>query len=304
MQTFLPYADFAWCAAVLDPQRLGKQRVETLQILRALHLPEYGWANHPAVGMWRGRTEALVLYGLACVGEWTSRGHLDSTCASIAEFAPRVRGRTQKDLAEQDLLPSWLGDDHLHLSHRSALLRKLPDWYRPLFGSQLPDDLPYVWPRPDPVPGGRSEPAGPIEKGTEVWVVRPATPELLGRFLQEGVVGLGTQSGLAVDVGGMDGADLRSALRDLSPARRPRKDLRQLEAFVHQVRTGDCLGVPIEEGTALLVGRVAGGYEFDGRSPAPHRRPVRWARRIERSDVRPPAAMQDPRALFRVTVAD
>jgi len=35
MQTFLPYADFARCAEVLDPRRLGKQRVEALQIMRA-----------------------------------------------------------------------------------------------------------------------------------------------------------------------------------------------------------------------------------------------------------------------------
>ncbi len=36
MQTFLPYADFERSAAVLDRQRLGKQRVETLQIFQAL----------------------------------------------------------------------------------------------------------------------------------------------------------------------------------------------------------------------------------------------------------------------------
>lgn len=36
MQTFLPYADFAESASVLDQKRLGKQRVETLQIFQAL----------------------------------------------------------------------------------------------------------------------------------------------------------------------------------------------------------------------------------------------------------------------------
>ncbi|WP_407659745.1 pyrimidine dimer DNA glycosylase/endonuclease V, partial [Kineococcus indalonis] len=35
MQTFLPYPGFARSAAVLDAPRLGKQRVETLQVLRA-----------------------------------------------------------------------------------------------------------------------------------------------------------------------------------------------------------------------------------------------------------------------------
>ena len=48
MQTFLPVADFAESARLLDSPRLGKQRVETLQVLRALELPDYGWVSHPA----------------------------------------------------------------------------------------------------------------------------------------------------------------------------------------------------------------------------------------------------------------
>ena len=40
MQTFLPVADFADSARLLDSPRLGKQRVETLQILRAIELPD------------------------------------------------------------------------------------------------------------------------------------------------------------------------------------------------------------------------------------------------------------------------
>lgn len=122
MQTFLPYPDFARSAAVLDPARLGKQRVETLQILRALELFDYGWSNHPAVGMWRGHTPALVSYGLACVGEWTREGRADATGPLIAEFAPQVVGRGQSELASAGLMPPWLGDERLHLSHRSALL--------------------------------------------------------------------------------------------------------------------------------------------------------------------------------------
>lgn len=48
MQTFLPYPSFAESARVLDRQRLGKQRVEVLQLLRALTGQTKGWANHPA----------------------------------------------------------------------------------------------------------------------------------------------------------------------------------------------------------------------------------------------------------------
>ena len=60
MQTFLPYPDDRASAADLDDRRLGKQRVETLQILRALTWRTYGWQNHPAVRMWRGFVPALV----------------------------------------------------------------------------------------------------------------------------------------------------------------------------------------------------------------------------------------------------
>ena len=49
MQSFLPIADFTETARILDPRRLGKQRVEALQILRGLIVPGYGWRHHPAV---------------------------------------------------------------------------------------------------------------------------------------------------------------------------------------------------------------------------------------------------------------
>ena len=90
MQTFLPVADFEDGARLLDSPRLGKQRVETLQILRALELPDYGWASHPAVLMWRGRTPALVAYGLAMVRIWRERGFADSTETLIGVGARRV----------------------------------------------------------------------------------------------------------------------------------------------------------------------------------------------------------------------
>jgi len=124
VQTFLPYPNFENALAVLDTPRLGKQRVETLQILRALVLPEYGWRNHPAVRMWQGRLPALVLYGLTSVAQWERRGFGDSTAAQIAEFAPEVVDLTQADLAAAGELPSWLGDDRLHRSHQSKLLSK------------------------------------------------------------------------------------------------------------------------------------------------------------------------------------
>src|SRR3954462_10310248 len=150
-QTFLPYREFARRAEVLASPRPGKQRVETLQVLRALELGDYGWRNHPVVRMWRGRTLALVVYGLAVVQAWRGRGHADSTHDLIAEFAPGASVLSQEELAAGGLLPGWLGDGRIHLSHRSALVRKDPEFYRPVFGD-APDDLPHHWPDPAPRP--------------------------------------------------------------------------------------------------------------------------------------------------------
>ena len=294
VQTFLPVADFIESARLLDNPRLGKQRVECLQVLRALELPDYGWANHPVVIMWRGRTAGLVVYSLAVVRVWKERGFADSTESLIAEFAPDAAAMTQAEAAAAGLLPSWVGDEELHLSHRSNLLAKDPEFYRSRFPED-PDDLPYRWPGADDVP------PAPAPEGVPVWVVRPRAHNELGAALFAGIVGLGTQSGIDVDATGQSPAELRALSKELS-GKRPAKDLRQLSAFLDEVAPGDLVGLPIEVGAGLLLGRVVGGYSFSGRELLPHRRPARFEAVVPRSAARPPATLQDPRALFRITL--
>ncbi|MEY7978396.1 MSMEG_6728 family protein [Streptomyces pilosus] len=152
MQTFLPYPDFQESALVLDRRRLGKQRVEAIQVLRGLIVPGYGWRRHPAVRMWTGYEEALVRYGLDVCRVWRDLGHQDSCAATLVADLARVRPgapvRAQRELAAAGELPPWLGDEAVHRSHRSALLRKDPDVYAERFPDE-PDDLPYVWPSSD-----------------------------------------------------------------------------------------------------------------------------------------------------------
>ncbi len=152
MQTFLPLPDFAATAAVLDPRRLGKQRVEALQVLRALTWPRYGWQHHPVVRMWRGYPEAVASYALTVCRAWTDLGHADTCAATVLTDLADATGtdtpRTQARLAETGDLPPWLGLPELHRSHRSALLRKDPEHYRRYFPAD-PDDLPYLWPLSD-----------------------------------------------------------------------------------------------------------------------------------------------------------
>ncbi|WP_326595189.1 MSMEG_6728 family protein [Streptomyces sp. NBC_01803] len=152
MQTFLPYPDFARSAGVLDVRRLGKQRVEALQVLRGLTVPGYGWRHHPAVRMWAGYEEALVRYGLEMCRVWVVGGRRDTCAVSLAaDFAAlgaRRRIRRQERLAAGGDVPPWLGDEAFHRGHQSALVRKDPAFYTERFPG-VPDDLPYVWPVSD-----------------------------------------------------------------------------------------------------------------------------------------------------------
>jgi hypothetical protein len=135
MQTFLPYPSFYASAKVLDMKRLGKQRVECKQIINALEDPAKGWQHHPATTMWRGYLPALALYGKCMCREWLDRGYKDS-------LLPFFQERITKAPA---YIPPWIGDETFHLSHRSNLLRKMPEHYRQFWPDE-PDDLPYVWP--------------------------------------------------------------------------------------------------------------------------------------------------------------
>jgi hypothetical protein len=108
VQTFLPYADFASTMEVLDRRRLGKQRVECIQIVRGLVRPGYAWRHHPAVKMWSGCLEALGAYGLASVRAWVAAGFAD-TCADTIRADLATAGvthvRRQAELAEAGALP-------------------------------------------------------------------------------------------------------------------------------------------------------------------------------------------------------
>lgn len=266
VQTFLPFPSFAESAAVLDDRRLGKQRVEALQILRALHFDDYGWASHPAVRMWRGHARALVAYGLAVVGEWRDRGHRDTTEPSIAEFAAPLPAVPEASLPRGER-PPWLGWRPLHRSHQAALVRKDPVVYRGAFPDVSPDD-PYVWPEP---PAERSEPL-PFTS----WAVRPASPEVAEAFARADVVGLPTA---------------------FSSAEATPKQRRQLTRWCEVARTSD--RVALLAGDELRCGALAGPVTAAEADGVPHlARPVRWDRTVRRSALVRPWQLQDPQSLF------
>lgn len=148
MQTFLPHPDFEQALRPLDPRRLGKQRVECIQVLRGLFVPGYGWRHHPAVKMWRGHEEAPGRYSFTACVIWSELGHADTCATTIGADLAGIgiaTVRSQPELAAAGALPPWLGADDFHRSHQSSLVRKDPEFYGPRFPG-VPDDLPYVWP--------------------------------------------------------------------------------------------------------------------------------------------------------------
>ena len=140
MQTFITDRRMNKSAANLDWQRLGKQRVEAVQIARTLAGLSSGWKNHPAVRMWKGYEAYLVdEYLYVHLLEWGNRGYNGEKCwLHFYDLMNYID-------VEKKARPPWITDE-LILSHRSNLVRKLPHWYGPLWPG-VPSDLPYVWPR-------------------------------------------------------------------------------------------------------------------------------------------------------------
>lgn len=161
MQTFLPYGpNFIKTAECLDNRRLNKQIVEALQIYNIITHPSSsrGWHNHPAVKMWRGYADALAKYGFSMYVEWKLRFLEGDRGGKIEHVSGEVLRSAWYDFRRQPvqpLLPDWLFDPRLYVSHREVLLYKAPDWYGQwgwIESPAVPDKhgrLPYWWPTND-----------------------------------------------------------------------------------------------------------------------------------------------------------
>jgi len=174
VNTFLPYPSFSESARVLDDQRLRKQILEVLNILRALkdpiaenwHRQEKrpqrlakarklrvmrhamprvaraqirGWRNHPIVRAWEGYEGSLYTYGYTCAKVYFERFEKHHALTALLS-----KGHVHYYGSPTGLMPPWLGTAEIHASHRSNLLRKDPGHYSQFWAG--PDNLSYVWP--------------------------------------------------------------------------------------------------------------------------------------------------------------
>lgn len=150
MQTFLPYPDYAKSAMVLDTKRLNRQISEVMFIHKVLDASleertRYRFRNHPAIGMWRGHSGQLLLYGIALYNEWQKR--FPNKAHASGDYIKSAMNRVLESRIRSTMftLPTWFKDERLHKSHRSNLLRKDKVHYGQFFGDE-PDNLAYFWP--------------------------------------------------------------------------------------------------------------------------------------------------------------
>ena len=141
MQTFLPYKSFGKSFESLDYRRLGKQRVEAMQILNVLldRTETKGWRNHPIVRMWVGYEPALQLYHNLCITEWINQGYNNTmeleVIADDAYFQPyeekfqvKVSKKvTVEVLSKEEKKPLITQDDEPNWKNVNELFNKIDE---------------------------------------------------------------------------------------------------------------------------------------------------------------------------------
>jgi hypothetical protein len=133
MMTFLVHGDFIINAQLLENLRLGKQRIESVQIINAIANGKGGWKNHPIVKAWKNHVQALKYYTNCIINEWVRRGHKNT----IPLY----------ELDEKFEFPWWASWERLHQSHRAMLLRKNPFYYKDTFEViEEYNNFGYIWP--------------------------------------------------------------------------------------------------------------------------------------------------------------
>jgi len=135
MQTFLPYSNYIRSVQQLDYRRLGKQRLEAMQIVNLLEEANSikRGRNHPAVKMWEGYLNSLKYYTNCCINEWIQRGYKNT----IVLY----------DVDHQNEDPWYIGDNDFHRAMRARLIEKNEEFYLPKFPNDKNfNDGKYFWP--------------------------------------------------------------------------------------------------------------------------------------------------------------
>lgn len=140
MQSFVTDSCLLTCVKNLDNKRLGKQRLEGLQMLNSIYSGSTrGLFHNHCTKMWKNHPLALQAYINFCIQEWIFRG-FKNTMKIFPEYSEQM--------------PDWFYWKSLQRSHRANLLRKNLAFYKDKF-IKTPQDYEilrpylycgYLWP--------------------------------------------------------------------------------------------------------------------------------------------------------------
>ncbi len=122
VNTFIPFKSISKTMKVLDRQRLGKQRLECKQIIEVIENKRTGYKNHPIVCMWKDNVDGLKYYYNKCIDEWVNRGYKNNMEKYEIEYKNK-----------KDIMPWWIYNKQVRMSHQASLLRKNYEYYKDKF---------------------------------------------------------------------------------------------------------------------------------------------------------------------------
>ena len=163
VNTFIIVPDIVKTAQLLDTKRLGKQRIEALEIINCLEeFDKTGkitskWGNHPVVKCWMGFTNHLKVYYNIILREWINRGYNNNM-----EFY-QIENENLYHIVPCNFhnnsivfcgtynyysFPFWVAFYPFYMSHQASLCRKYPKYYSSLLREELNYflEIGYFWP--------------------------------------------------------------------------------------------------------------------------------------------------------------
>ena len=147
MLTYLPLPDLEGSINCLDTDTLRRQCLDSVSLLDCLSGFNPLWQQHPAYRMWWGFSPMLCCY--AHIAHDRHLRRTGSRLLSWYELQETVRRRPA--LMGTPVVPPWMGDIRLCVSHQSNLVRIDPERYGSLWPKIKPSPV-WCWPWVERVP--------------------------------------------------------------------------------------------------------------------------------------------------------
>jgi hypothetical protein len=151
MNSFITDRNFYKVGMTLDTRRHGAMIYENIQMLASnlghasdLITPKRDVSSHPACKLWKGWERSHACYINSLLRAWYDKGYKSDINRKNMEFLQGTIEYTHSG-SPMSTFPDWITDE-LIMTHRSVLIQKKPEYYKPLW-PDVPDDLKmrYDW---------------------------------------------------------------------------------------------------------------------------------------------------------------